>query len=185
MSLAGISSTNYFAQQQALQNNQQQFLQEFQQLGQDLQSGNLSAARSDFTTLQQGTSTSSASSSNPIVQAFNQLGQDLQSGNTTAAQQDFTQLQTDLQNAAQSASQNASETTGHRRHPHRDSDSSSNSSNSEISQLFQQLGQDLQSNNLAGAQQAYNSLLQDFQSATTNSSTAPQLGSTSAISLSA
>jgi outer membrane protein assembly factor BamD (BamD/ComL family) len=180
MSLAGISSTNYFAQQQALQNNQQQFLQEFQQLGQDLQSGNLSAARSDFTTLQQGTSTSSASSSNPIVQAFNQLGQDLQSGNTTAAQQDFTQLQTDLQNAAQSASQNASETTGHRRHAHRDSDS-----NSEISQLFQQLGQDLQSNNLAGAQQAYNSLLQDFQSATTNSSTAPQLGSTSAISLSA
>lgn len=177
MSLAGISSTNYFAQQQAVQSSQQQFLQEFQQLGQDLQSGNLSAAQSDFATLQQGTSTSSASSSNPIAQAFNQLGQDLQSGNTTAAQQDYTQLQKDLQNASQAS--------GHHRHAHRDGDSSSNSSgSSEISQLFQQLGQDLQSNNLSGAQQAYNSILQDFQSATTGSTTS-QSGSTSAISLSA
>jgi len=98
--LAGISSTSYFAQQQAVQANQQQFLQEFQQLGQDLQSGNLSAAQSDFATLQQSTSTASASSSNPIAQAFNELGQDLQSGNTTAAQQDYTQLQKDLQNAS-------------------------------------------------------------------------------------
>jgi outer membrane protein assembly factor BamD (BamD/ComL family) len=172
MSLAGISSTNYFSQQQTAQTNQQQFLQEFEQLGQDLQSGNLSAAQSDFATLQQATSTSSASSSNPIAQAFNQLGQDLQSGNTTAAQQDYAQLQKDLENAAQRA--------GHHHHAHAGNDSSS----SEINQLFQQLGQDLQSNNLSGAQQAYNSLLQDFQLATSGSATL-QPESTSAVSLSA
>ncbi len=53
MSLSGISSSNLFSyENQSVQNNMQQFQQEFQQLGQDLQSGNLSAAQSDFTTLQ-------------------------------------------------------------------------------------------------------------------------------------
>ena len=49
MSVAGILSSglfNYAAQ--SVNNNVQQFRQEFQQLGQDLQSGNLSAAGSAY-----------------------------------------------------------------------------------------------------------------------------------------
>ncbi len=54
MSVAGISSSNLFDfNTQSVQNRKQQFQQEFQQLGQDLQSGNLSAAQTDFATIQQ------------------------------------------------------------------------------------------------------------------------------------
>ena len=89
MSVSGISSSSLFDfNTQAAQNKRQQFLQEFQQLGQDLQSGNLSAAQSDFAALEQlkpqTSSTASSSSSSPIAQAFKQLSQDLQSGNVSA-----------------------------------------------------------------------------------------------------
>jgi hypothetical protein len=85
MSVSGIASSNLFNySDQNLQNNLQPLQQEFQQLGQDLQSGNLSAAQS----------------SNPIVQAFHQLGQDLQSGNVSAAQRNYSKVKRDYQNAA-------------------------------------------------------------------------------------
>jgi len=89
MSVSGISSSSLNSSD-SLQNTIQK---EFQQLGQDLQSGNLSAAQSDFATLQslgpQSNSTSSSQSSNPLAQAFNQLEKALQSGNLSAAQKDF------------------------------------------------------------------------------------------------
>ncbi len=162
MSLSGISSSNLFSyENQSVQNKAQQLQQEFQQLGQDLQSGDLSAAQTDFTTLQQigsnssstsSSSTSSTASSNPLAQAFNQLGQDLQSGNLSAAQQDFTNIQQNLQSQA-------SQTQGHHHHHHGGGgDSQSNS----ISQLFQQLGQALQSGSLSSAQQIYSTMQQDF-----------------------
>jgi outer membrane protein assembly factor BamD (BamD/ComL family) len=165
LSVSGISSTdlsNY--ETQNTQSNFQKVQQEFQQLGQDLQSGNLSAAQSDFATLQslqpQSNSTSSASSSqsnNPVAQAFNQLSQDLQSGNLTAAQQDFATIQQDLQSQAAQGT--------HHHHHH----GSEGGENSAIGQAFQQLGQALQSGNLTSAQQAYITLQQDFQSSGTNS----------------
>jgi outer membrane protein assembly factor BamD (BamD/ComL family) len=180
-SISGLLSTNFFAQ--SIQSTKsQQFQQEFQQLGQDLQSGNLSAAQSDFSSLQSGTSSSQAPTNNPIVQAIDQLGQDLQSGNTTAAQKDVTQLQQDL---------NARQAPARHRHPHAQTDEASGSSNpsTSISTLFQQLGQDLQSSNISGAQQAYNSILQDFQGTSTGSAAASSSLSSgtlaSAISLSA
>lgn len=168
MSIAGILSSNFMQQTQSLKAYQQEFQQEFQQLGQDLQSGNLSGAQSDFTALEQlqpssASSTSSTQSNNPVQQALNQLGQDLQAGNTSAAEQDYTTLQQDLQNASQSAGH------AHHHHMHRidaNSNSSSDSSSSQVSQLFSQLGQDLQSGNVSAAQTAYNSLLQEL----------PQLG---------
>jgi hypothetical protein len=93
MSLSGISTSSllsYESQNTQTQNKLQQFQQEFQQLGEDLQSGNLSAAQSDFATLQQmapqSASSTSVTSGNPLTQAFQQLGQDLQSGNISAAQ---------------------------------------------------------------------------------------------------
>src|SRR5271169_3216037 len=106
MSVSGISSSSLFDYNtQSVQNRKQQFQQEFQQLGQDLQSGNLSAAQSDFASLQQlgaqANSTSPSQSPTPTVaQAFQQLSQDLQSGNLSAAQHDFANLQQDFQNHA-------------------------------------------------------------------------------------
>jgi len=154
MSVSGISSSTLFNYSNPnIQNNQQQFQQEFQQLGQDLQSGNLSAAQQDFATLQQigpqASSTLSTQSSNPMVQALNQLGQDLQSGNVSAAQKDYTNLKQDFQNAAHT------QIHGHHHGHHGGGDV-------EISQLFNQLGQTPQSGAVSAAQTAYNSLLQDL-----------------------
>jgi len=132
----------------------QQFEQEFQQLGQDLQSGNVSAAQSDFATLEkdspQTSSTSTSQSSSPIAQAFNQLSQDLQAGNLTAAQSDYSTIQQDFQSQASAM---------HAHHHHH----SSGSQQSEASQLFAQLGQDLQSGNLTSAQSDFSSLQQVLQ----------------------
>lgn len=160
MSVAGILSSAAFSiGAQAFQSRMQQRKQEFQQLGQDLQSGNLSAAQSDFATLQkmqpQSSTNSSSQGSSGITQDFNQLATDLKAGNTTAAQQDYAKLQQDFQSQASQGVQ------GHHHHHHHSSDNSSSSS--EISQLFSQLGTALQSGNLSAAQQAYSTMLQNFQ----------------------
>ena len=152
MSIAGISSTSWLnPTSQTIQNNFQQFRKEFQQLGQDLQTGNVSAAQQDFATLQQLTPQSSAASplqsNSPISQDFNQLAQDLKSGNMSAAQQDYTKIQQDFQSRAVQA---------HHHHHH-------GGGSSEITQLLNQLGQDLQSGTLSDAQQVYATLQQDLQ----------------------
>jgi hypothetical protein len=108
---------------------------EFQQLGQNLQSGNLTAAQADFVTLQQDASvtlnaTSSSSSSDSVAaQSFRQLAQDLQSE----------RLSDTTQKGIDGASQNLG---------------------TEISQLFAQLGQELQAGNLFPAQHTYIALEQ-------------------------
>jgi len=182
MSVAGISSSSLFDYNtQSIQNKVQQFRQEFQQLGQDLQSGSLSAAQSDFATLQQSgpqtNPTSSSQSSNPIAQAFSQLSQDLQSGNISGAQQDYAKIQQDSQTQAGQA------------HGHHHHHGGGGGGTSEITQLMDQLGQDLQSGNVSTAQQAYNSLLQDFQqfrqNGGTSSAQALPLSSSNGISVNA
>jgi ribosomal protein S20 len=155
MSVSGISSSSLFDYSaQGLQNNMKQVQQEFQQLGQDLESGNLSAAQSDFSTLQQflpqNSSTSSAQSNSPIAQAFSQLSKDLQAGNLSAAQQDYTTIQQDFQNqAAQMQGINQSGSSG--------------SGSSTISKLFEELGQALQSGDLSTAQSLFSSLQKQLQ----------------------
>ncbi len=92
-------------------------LQAFQSLGQDLQSGNLSAAQQDFATIQQsaqqaqasgqahhghhhhhgGGETNTNSPVSTLQQDFTSLGSDLQSGNLSSAQQAYSSLQSDLQ----------------------------------------------------------------------------------------
>jgi len=184
MSIIGILSSNLFAagaaqNAQSSQNspsNFQQIKTEFQQLGQALQSGNLTQAQSDFTTLSQNlssasqssaTSTSAATGNNAVAQAFAQLGQDLQSGNLQGAQQDFTNLQQDLQ---QNSSQQVAGHHGHHHHHAESSQSSSSSSSSSssqqtnpINQAFSTLAQDLQAGNLSGAQSAFATLTADLQ----------------------
>lgn len=139
MSVSGILSSSLFSYNAQ---NVHARVQQFPQPGQDLQSGNLPAAPSDFVTLQ-------PKHSSPIAQAFNQLSTDLQAGNTTAAQQDYATIQQEVQDQAAQIH--------HHRHHHGDSQENA------ISQLFQQLGQELQSGNLSAAQQAYGSLQTDLQ----------------------
>lgn len=177
MSIIGILSSNLFSSGAAqntqaaptVQSGQSAFKTietEFQQLGQDLQSGNLTQAQQDYTTLSQnllGTNqpTASQASANPVLQAFAQLGQDLQSGNLTAAQQDYTTVQQDAQ-------QNTTQAQGHHgRHHHGAESSQSASSSSQqtnpISQAYSTLAQDLQAGNLSGAQSAFATLQSDLQ----------------------
>ena len=158
MSVAGISSSNLFDINDSRESVQSQMRQEFAQLGQDLQSGNLSAAQSDFATLTQlgpqstsSSSSSSAAGTSPMAQAFAQLAKDLQSGNLSAAQQDFATIQQDMQS-------NAVQSGGHRHHHHGGGENA-------ISSLFGQLGQALQSGDLSTAQQVFSTMQQDFQQA--------------------
>jgi outer membrane protein assembly factor BamD (BamD/ComL family) len=162
MSVSGISSSSLFAllgAETTGKSQKQQLHQEIQQLGKDLSEGNLSAAQADFATLQkdapQATSTTSQSN-NPIAQAFQKLAQDLQSGNLSAAQHDFSTVQQDVQ---------AQASGGHHHHSHGQSPSAADQS--PLAQLFAELGQALQSGNLASAQQAYTTLQQDFQAGST------------------
>jgi hypothetical protein len=157
MSVAEILSSNLFDfNSSSVHSRADQFRKEFQQLGQDLQTGNLAGAQADFAALQQnGPQTCSTQSSDPIAQAFQKLSADLQSGNLTEAQQDFTTLQQDFQNQAASARPH------HHHHMHFGGNESSASS--AISQIFSQLALDLQSGNLASGQQAYSTLQQDLQ----------------------
>jgi hypothetical protein len=88
------------------------------------------------------------------------LAQDLQSGNLAAAQSDIATVQQD----AQQASPSEGAAHGHHRH-HGTASQDSNQSSSQqtaIQTLFSQLGQSLQTGNLAGAQQACSTLQQDF-----------------------
>lgn len=167
MSISSISSSMYNSN---IQSQFEQFQQEFQQLGNDLNSGNLSSAQADFVTLQQdmpqANSTSTSQSNNPIFQAFQQLSKDLQAGNLSAAQQDYSTIQQDFQSQTSQV---------HHHHHH----NSGGSQQSQFAQLFDQLGQDLQSGNLSSAQSAFSSLQQLLQSNNQQTTSGTSAGSTS------
>jgi hypothetical protein len=170
MSISAIlnSSSNQY-QIGAARNPHQQ---EMQQLGQALQSGSLSAAQSDFATLQAAVSqpaTITGSTSNPVAQAFNQLSTDLRSGSLSSAQKDFSTLQQDLQNNL---------STDHLHHHHHLSSGGGSGDSSNQNSLLQdlnQIGQSLTSSNLAGAQQAYATLQQQLQQFALGSADSSQL----------
>jgi hypothetical protein len=157
MSVSGVSSSSFSnLSTESVENTRQEMQQDFEQLGKDLQSGNLSAAQADFATLEQlmpqNNSASAAARTSPIAQAFNQLSEDLQSGNLTAAQQAYANIQQDFQNRT-------APTEGHRHHHHHHGDGGAGS----FSQLLGQLGQALGSGNLSKAQQVFATLQQDFE----------------------
>jgi hypothetical protein len=200
MSISALSANGYWDLNPP--SSLQKIEQEFQQLGSDLQSGNLTAAQADFVTLQQDlqqpSSSSSQTSSNPIEQAFSQLSQDLKAGNLTAAQQDFQTIQQDFQNQGPQWSQSAQGNEGaeghHHHHFHNESSSSSGNQSSSISQLMSQLGQELQSGDLTSAQQTFTSLQSMFgqfdqngeqQSTTSSESTTASESTSSTISVNA
>jgi len=161
---SGLLSAGATPNSQTPQNtpsNFQTIKTEFEQLGQDLQSGNLTQAQQDFSALSQNIPSTAQSSTNPALQAFTQLGQDLQSGNLQAAQKDYTTVQQDTQQ------QNSGLVHGHRGHHHDQPQGSQSSSSSQqsnpIAQAFGTLAADLQGGNLSGAQSAYTTLASELQ----------------------
>jgi hypothetical protein len=133
------------------QNHSHKFKQDFEQLGEDLQSGNVTRGQTDLTALQSDIPSLQSSSSSPNVtsQTFNQLSQDLQSGNLSAAQSDYAALQQNLQLGA---------AHGHHIHAH---GSAATSALTQTQEALNQLGQALQSGNLNAAQQAYTAFQAD------------------------
>jgi hypothetical protein len=173
MSLIGLLSSNLFASgaaqntqnaqntqsSQGAPSNFRQLKTEFQQLGQDLQAGNLTQAQQDYATLSQNLPNAGQTTTNPVLQALTQLGQDLQAGNLQAAQQDYANVQQDAQQ------QQAAQVGGHHghHHHHAESSQSSSSTSNSINQAFGTLAQDLQAGNLSGAQSAFATLQSDLQ----------------------
>jgi hypothetical protein len=137
--------------------------QSLQQLSQALQSGNLSAAQSDFATLQQAfsqpsstnsstSSSNSSSTSNPVAQAFNQLASDLQSGNLSGAGKDYVPGQPVLR------SQGGPAKSHFHHHNSLKSGGADSSNQDSLLQDLSQIGQNIVSGNIAAAQQAYSAL---------------------------
>ena len=156
MSISGILSSANQHQIGATNPLQQQF----QQLGQALQSGNLSSAQSDFATLQaafsQPAATTGNATSSPIKQAFNQLASDLQSGNLSAAQKDYSAVQQNFQGARGTVSRSHFNGQSH-------GGGGASSGQNMLFQELSQLGQSPSPSTLASAQQGYTSLQQELQ----------------------
>ncbi len=152
MSVAGIASAG-LSQLASLQHNYQQVRSEFKQLGQDLQSGSLTQAQTDFVTLSQSAA-SQFSGNSPVAKTLNSLGQALQSGNLSAAQQAFASLPSNL--------------VGPCAVPHSAHAGSVSAQQSAFSQALSQMGQALQSGNLTAAQQAFSAMQQGWQQMESN-----------------
>jgi outer membrane protein assembly factor BamD (BamD/ComL family) len=165
------------------QHSTDKFKQTFQQLGQDLQAGNVQQAESDLAQLQPtfnpnqssssstssttSTSSNTSSTSGSVSQTFNQLSQDLQSGNLSAARSDYSTLQQDLQSSGRQS---------HHIHAH------THQMDTGLQQELSQLGQALQSGNLSAAQQAYATLSSDLPGFMTSGSGSTGSASTGATS---
>jgi hypothetical protein len=163
MSISGVSSDVFQASvAQGAQNKFQQIQSQFQKVGQDLQSGNLTQAQADFAILSQelpsaqqaGGSTTTGPTS-ILAKAFQALGQDLKAGNLAASQADFATIQQDAQQ------QSSGQAQGHHHHHGGGSSQASNT----LEQAFTSLGTALQSGNLSSAQQAYATFQSDVQQA--------------------
>ncbi|MGA8222539.1 MAG: hypothetical protein WB780_12870 [Candidatus Acidiferrales bacterium] len=187
MSIGSISNTALYALVNAAQNSQngqgafQTIQNEFQQLGQDLQTGNLTQAQQDYATLSQNIPNAQAqnaqtqtaqtqNNTNPIAQAFNALAQDLQTGNLSAALQNFATIQQDVQQQAQQQQQGSGQVHHHHHHGGGGGGEGGGQSqeDSQILQAFNSLSQALQSGNLSGAQSAFATLDQELQQLTAN-----------------
>ena len=201
MSVTGISGSSLFElvqaeknQTQSTQSNTIQNIgQEFGQLGQDLQAGNLTQAQQDFTTLSSDLSSLQGSSSTPDLRQFQfQHGQQHSAGIQLAAAgfagrkchagaADFGNLQQSLQSAGQ-----GQQSHGH--HHHHGGGGSQQAS--AIQQDFTSLGNALQSGDLSTAQSAFAQLQQDrnfsgggSSSSSTSASASSSTGSTNGTTL--
>jgi hypothetical protein len=139
MSLAGISSTS-IAAQPGLLGAFQQRRNDFQQLAQSLQSGDLAAAKAAFTNLSnlsQNSRLGGQSSTSQIGQEFAAVGKALQSGDLAGAQQAFATFQQDVKSAFQQGFQNSQsqhaqqQSSVHHHHHHHGAGNSGESSDNQ------------------------------------------------------
>jgi hypothetical protein len=133
---------------------------EFKQLSQDVQAGNLTAAQEDYATLSKSGPLSNPNSSNPLVQDLQAVGKALQAGDIQGAQAAFSTFQSAVQQQG----------VHHRgRGAHHDHGNATVSDASQqtdpLAQALTTLQQALQSNNLSGAQSAFATIQQDLQQA--------------------
>jgi hypothetical protein len=152
MSVTGIPGIN----NSQVSTRLQEMKTEFQQLGTDIEAGNLSQARQDFTSLSQN---SSGSQQSTVNQDFNALGHALKSGNLSDAQNAYSTLLQDLQQASSEV---------HHHHHYQalgsqGANSSDRQQSNPIGQAFEALGKALESGDLSGAQQAFLTIQQDLQ----------------------
>jgi hypothetical protein len=161
MSISGMLSSSNQYQIGATNSIQQNF----QQLGQALQSGNLSSAQSDFATIQAAFSQPATTSgnattatANPVNQAFNQLASDLQAGSLSAAQKDYSTIQQSLHSAHGTISRG-------RFNPQNQAGGGVSSGQSALLQELSQVSQNAPtpSGTLASAQQGYATVQQELQ----------------------
>jgi soluble cytochrome b562 len=164
MSVAGISGTN-LSQLSNIQRNYKQVQGEFQQLGQDLQSGSLLQAQTDFVTLSQSVAAQFGSNS-AVTKTLSTVGQALQSGNLQAAQQSFAALPPGVSG---SGSSSASSSVSQHHH--------SGGSGNKFAQMLGQVGQALQSGHLSAAQTAFSTVQQLWQSISPNALSASSANS--------
>jgi hypothetical protein len=150
----------------------QQLQSEFQQLGQDLQAGNLTQVQLDYATLAKNfpnAQSATTSSSNPIAQAFTALAQDLQNGNISGAQQDYATIQQDFQRQQQGSSPI--------HHHHHHGGGGGGQQGSRVSQALNSLSSALQAGNFSSAQTAFAALQQDLEQCSAGGSTGSTSGS--------
>ena len=187
MSISGIASTalnSLLTATQSTQNGQgnfQQIQSEFQQLGHDLQAGNLTQAQQDYATLSQNfpnahsattAATTSANSSNPVAQAFAALSRDLQNGNISGAQQDYATIQQDFQ-------QRQLQGPGQVHHHHHHGGGGGGQQASQVSQALNSLSTALRAGNLSSAQTAFAALQQDLEQFSAGSNAGSTSGTSS------
>jgi hypothetical protein len=181
MSISGVSSRDPLqtSAAQGAQNRFQQIQTQFQKIGQDLQSGNLTRAQADYITLSQqlpgglqASNSTGTDHTSTLAKALQTLGKDLQAGNLAASQADFATIQQDVQQL--SSSPNG-------RHHHHGVAGSSQPTIGTLQQDFTSLGKALQSGNLASAQQAYSTFQTDLQQGFSNSSAPTGSGAVNVI----
>ena len=189
MSISSISANPGSTQIGAIggRSTVRQARQDFEQLFQSMQSGNLSAAQQAYADLQQlrtaavGSATASAGSTaatdnstaatasataNPVITDWTALGQALQSGSLSTAQDALSKLKQDATTQWQSEMQNAKAT-----YALMQGTASGNTSTSAVGAVsndvqtdLNNLSQSLQSGDTAGAQKLLAKLEQDLQS---------------------
>ena len=174
-------SDQYVSSSSQGQNPFQEAWQDYKQIGQDLQSGDLTDAQTAYSNLQQlvqaypGSSSTNSSTPTTVQTDFATLGQDLGAGNLTSSQSAFSQLQSDIAAALQPAT--GSSTTAAT--PAVSTSTPTPSPIQQVQQDYLQLASALQSGSLTGAQSAFAALEQALQTqGGTSTSTAPATTST-------
>jgi DNA-binding FadR family transcriptional regulator len=159
------SQDQYVPSRSQGQNPFQEAWQDYKQIGQDLQSGDLTDAQTAYSNLQQlvqaypGSSSTSSSTPTTVQTDFATLGQDLQAGNLTSSQSAFSKLQSDIAAALQPAT--GSSTTAAT--PAVSTSTPTPSPIQQVQQDYLQLASALQSGSLTGAQSAFAALEQALQ----------------------